>query len=261
MKYLLLGLVLVTAVMTTAEGQTCRADLDDNRVVNFGDFLLFVNQFNLTPSTGCTSMPIDCRSAVQVAVANQIEKSKKELQGWVDGYTSCHDGLLGCNGALDESSRVIARKDSVIAHRDSVIYRTEGRVRTSEQKWEQERRARLRLRQDSIRLARERWTYLHNWHIWRGVSGLAPIDSEIKREDLCYRLWKEPWPATRDVLGVLVTVGVISIAESVRIESISSYGERSRTLIKDSPNWSSRLNDERTRAAKKAAGCSDWPRN
>ncbi len=106
MKHLLL--VLVTAVTATAEGQICRADLDENRVVDFGDFLLFVNQFNLTPSTGCTPLPIDCRSAVQVAVANQIEESKKELQAWVDAYTSSHD-------ALNESSRVIARKDSVIA--------------------------------------------------------------------------------------------------------------------------------------------------
>ena len=118
MKYLLLVLVLVTAVSTTAEGQNCRADLDDNRVVNFGDFLLFVDQFNLTPSTGCTPMPFDCQYAVQVAVANQRQESKKVLQEAIDRHNRCGHDLQRCN---EESSRVIARKDTVIARMERAV--------------------------------------------------------------------------------------------------------------------------------------------
>ena len=124
MRYLLLVLVLVlvTVVTRTAEGQICRADLDDNRVVNFGDFLLFVNQFNLTPSTGCTPMPFDCQYAVQEALSNQMQESNKVLQEAIDRHNRCGHDLQRCNGALEDSSRVIAaRKDTVIARMERAV--------------------------------------------------------------------------------------------------------------------------------------------
>ena len=114
---MLLVLVMM-AVTTTAEGQNCRADLDDNRVVNFGDFLLFVNQFNLTPSTGCTPMPFDCQYAVQEALSNQMQESNKVLQEAIDRHNRCGHDLQRCN---EESSRVIARKDSVIARMERAV--------------------------------------------------------------------------------------------------------------------------------------------
>ena len=231
MKHLLLVLVLV-AVTTTAEGQNCRADLDDNRVVNFGDFMLFVNQFNLTPSTGCTPMP------------NQI------------------DDLRRCNEALRDSSRVIARKDSLLyvlqVRNDSLFHIGKGY-----------RDGALWLQEENSRLERERETYAHEAQMWGSVGFLYPLDreefpghSERLREDLCRSIWWRPWPATREVLYFLQFMGVISGEESSRIQGISRYSLPSgdKPIYQDS-NWDSRVNDERTREAKKAAGCSDWPRN
>ena len=120
-------------------------------------------------------------------------------------------------------------------------------------------------RRDSIRIARERVTYLHQWFMWQSVSYLYPSDrdrNEQWRESVCRHIWREPWPATRQVLYFLEFMGVISGEESKRIQNISRYIPRDGVgPIYQNSYWDSIVNDERTREAKKAAGCSDWPRN